>query len=161
MRRADRHSKHCLVRRPMRRPVHRQLMLALGAAFPLCVAAQSAPPAGSPTDVRYTEPTAGVPALYPRSNENDAPPKVFLAGDYAANAAVGRIVVEADRNAVPADGQSAVKLKVRVYGRDGAPLKAPAFLTIEHSGGRVLLPNARTDELGPRRQDADLSLIHI
>ena len=87
-------------------------MLALGAAFPLCVAAQSAPPAGSPTDVHYTEPTASVPALYPRSNENDAPPKVFLAGEYAANAAVGRLVVEADRNAVPADGQSPVKLKV-------------------------------------------------
>lgn len=151
MRRADRQPK----RHPMHHPMRRQLMLALGAAFPLCVAAQSAPPAGSPTDVRYTEPTAGVPALYPRSNENDAPPKVFLAGEYAANAAVGRLVVEADRNAVPADGQSPVKLKVRVYGRDGAPLKAPAFLTIEHSGGRVLLPNARTDELGPRRQDAD------
>jgi hypothetical protein len=119
------------------------------------VGAQSSPPAGSPTDVRYTAPTASPQALYPRVNDDSQASSVFAAGDYAANAAVGRVVVEADRNAVPADGQSAVRLKIRLYGRDGQPLKGTAFVTIEHSGGRILLPGARTDELGPRRQDAD------
>jgi len=68
---------------------------------------------------------------------------------------VGRIVVEVDRDGVPADGQSAVRFKVLMFGRDGKPLAASVFATIEYSGGRVLLPGARTDDLGPRRQDAD------
>jgi hypothetical protein len=123
-------------------------------------AAQTQPPAGSPTDARYTAATAGEAALYPRAPGQDAdPPAVFRgeqAGiDYAANGVVGRIVVEVDRDAVPADGQAPVKLTVRLYTRDGKPLTQTVHATIEHSGGRVLLPGARTDELGPRRQDAD------
>ena len=86
-------------------------------------------------------------------------PTVFSQGigpvDYAANAAVERIVVELDRNGVPADGQSAVAVTVRLFGRDGQPLRTRAFATLEASGGRLLLPGARTDELGPGRLDAD------
>lgn len=131
--------------------------LALGAGP---ARAQSGPPAGSPTDVRYTPLSAGDAQLLPRAPGNDAQPGVIFRAersvlDYAANAAVGRIVVEVDRNAVPADGQSPVKLTVRLFSRDGQPLAVPAFATIEHSGGRVLLPGARTDEFGPRRLDAD------
>src|SRR5664280_398563 len=40
--------------------------------------------------------------------------------------------------------QAPVKITVRVYDKQGEPLKAPVLLTIEHSGGRVLLPGART-----------------
>ena len=68
--------------------------------------------------------------------------------------AVSRIVVEADRNGVPADGQSAVEFVVRLFDADGKPV-AGGFATIEHSAGRILLPGARTDELGPRGRDAD------
>ena len=68
--------------------------------------------------------------------------------------AVSRIVVEADRNGVPADGQSAVEFVVRLFDADGKPV-ASGFATIEHSAGRILLPGARTDELGPRGRDAD------
>ena len=79
--------------------------------------------------------------------------------DLAANAAVGKLVVEVDRDAIPADGQSPAKVVVRVYGRDQQPLLRTAFITIEHSGGRILLPGgataAKTDEFGPRRLDAD------
>lgn len=133
-------------------------MLAGEAAF-----AQTAPPAGSPSDVRYT-PITGLPSLlYPKTPDVDGRVQPTLDDastrpgrlDAAANAAVGRIVVEVERDAVPADGQSPVKVAVRVFDRKGEPLKTPVFLTIEHSGGRVLLPGARTDELGPRRQDAD------
>ena len=116
--------------------------------------AQTAP-AGSPADVRYTQPAGTATALTPRAPEADGRPTLFREGRTAANAEIGRIVVEVDRDAVPADGQSPVAVVVRVEGRDGLPLRKPVFLTIEHSGGRVLLPNARTDELGPRRQDAD------
>ena len=100
-----------------------------------------------------------VPELYPGSADRAAPAVLngtSISGlDYAPNAAVGRLVVEVDRDAVPADGQSPVKVKVRVYGRDDRPLAGTALVTVEHSGGRLLLPGARTDEFGPRRQDAD------
>lgn len=125
-------------------------------------APSSAPPAGSPTDVRYTPVGHGNADLLPRLPDQDAGPGVvFLAdpatpaGRYAANGAVARVVVEVDRDGVAADGQSPVKVTVRLFGADGQPLKGEALATFEHSGGRALLPGARTDELGPRRQDAD------
>ncbi len=144
-----------------RRPLFRRTALALAALLSGTAGAQmavtSAPPAGSPTDVRDTPVTGEAPLLYPRQPGTDAEPGQVLLGDtpYAANAAVSRIVVEVDRNAVPADGQSPVQLVLKLYGRDGQPLKTSAFVTIEHSGGRILLPGGRTDEFGPRGLDAD------
>ena len=75
--------------------------------------------------------------------------------DYAANSRVARIVVDLDRNGVPADGQSPVRLTLRLFGADGQPVGGTTFATVEASGGRLLLPQARTDELGPGRLDAD------
>jgi hypothetical protein len=75
--------------------------------------------------------------------------------DYAANAAVARVVVEVARNALPADGQSAVRLTVRLFDAHGKPLQTTALATVEVSAGRVLLDGARTDELGPRARDLD------
>ena len=126
--------------------------------------AQTQPPAGTPSDVRFTSATAGDASLYPRAPGQDADKPAVFRGeqsgknggvDYTANATVGRILVEVDRDAVPADGQGPVKLTVRLFDRSGQPLKGTVFATLEHSGGRVLLPGARTDEFGPRRQDAD------
>jgi len=118
------------------------------------------PPAGSAADVRYAPVNGPAPALYPRQGDADAASGAVFIGErtglaYSANAAVARLVVEADRNGVPADGQSPVKLRVQVLGKDGQPLKQTAYLTLETSGGRLLLPGARTDELGPRARDAD------
>ena len=75
--------------------------------------------------------------------------------DYAANARVARVLVELDRNGVPADGQTPVRIVVRLLGADGTPVSGLSFVTIEASGGRLLLPGARTDELGPGRLDLD------
>ncbi|MDQ2797178.1 MAG: Ig-like domain-containing protein, partial [Actinomycetota bacterium] len=134
------------------------------AAWPLAAEAQDAPPAGSPSDIRYTPAIGSPSALYPKTPDIDAKPALTTSDDaslgaggvdFGVNAAVGRIVVEVDRDAVPADGQSPVKIVVRLFDKNGAPLRSPAFVTIEHSGGRVLLAGARTDEFGPRRQDAD------
>jgi hypothetical protein len=143
--------------RALKLPLFTLTLLALAAQHSL---AQTQPPAGSPADVRYTAPTAGNAALSPRAPGQDADAPVVFRGeqsgiDYAANSSVGRIVVEVDRNAVPADGQSPVKLTVRLFGKDGQPLLGAVFATLEHSGGRVLLPGARSDEFGPRRLDAD------
>jgi hypothetical protein len=149
-------------RRGMSRPGHFALA-ALALAAHTLLAAQTRPPAGSPADVRYTEPTAGgaATALHPRAPDRDAGDESAVHRarqgqvDYAANAAVGRIVVEVQRDAIPADGQSAVKIVLRLFDKEGQPLKGTAFATLEHSGGRILLPGARTDEFGPRRADAD------
>ena len=116
-------------------------------------------PRAEPVALRY-EPLAAEAALTPRSPGQDPQPGAVLLGEraglaYAANAAVARLVVEADRDGVAADGQSAVTLTVRVYGADGQPLAGTAYVTLEHSGGRLLLPGARTDEAGPRGLDAD------
>ena len=156
MRRADRRRRLFPSRH---RP--RRLTQALAAAFPLWVTlsagAQSPVQAGSPTDVRYTTPIGAEQALFPRAPGESAGsgPTVVPGADYAANAAVGRVVVEVDRDAVPADGRTPVHVVVRVYDRADRPLAGRAFVTIESSGGRVRLPGAPTDELGPGRRDAD------
>lgn len=136
----------------------------MAAALLACATApgwsQTAPPPSSPTDVRYTPVQGGATPLYPKAAVDDAKPALLRAEspggvDYAANAAVARLVVEVERDSIPADGQTPVTVTVRVFGRDGQPLTQTVFVTVEHSGGRVLLPGARTDEFGPRRQDAD------
>jgi hypothetical protein len=75
--------------------------------------------------------------------------------DYAANALVGELQVFVPTEPAPADGQYRLPVRVKLLGRDGQPLKSGATVTIETTGGRVLLPGARTDELGPGRLDAD------
>ncbi len=82
-------------------------------------------------------------------------PQVLAAGAYAANKAVGGVSVEIERNGIPADGQTATAVLVKVFDRKGNPLAGDALLTVEVSGGRLQLPGARTDEIGPGRQDAD------
>ncbi len=93
------------------------------------------------------------PATAPANGS--APRAVASPSVYAGNAAVGRLTVEVERNALPADGQSATRITVRLYDREGQPLQASAMLTVEVSGGRIQLPGAKTDELGPGRLDAD------
>lgn len=163
MRSADRRFRpSCFPSRLPMRPT--ALALALAIALPAIAQTTgigapplSAPPAGSPTDLRFTPVNGDAPLLHPRIPGRDAEPGQVLAGDalYAVNAAVARIVVEVDRDGVPADGQSPVQLQLRLFDRDGQRLKTPAFVTLDTSGGRLLLPGARTDELGPRGLDAD------
>ena len=82
-------------------------------------------------------------------------PRALNAGTYAANTAAARVVVEVARDGLPADGQSATAIVVRVFAANGQPLAGQAFITVEASGGRIVLPGARTDEIGPGRRDAD------
>jgi hypothetical protein len=116
--------------------------------------------AGAQPDLTYT-PVSGLDAaLYPLSPADTAASPVPIRKDLPgetelAASKVDRVIVELDRNHVPADGQSAIKVTVRLLGKDGKPLPDTVFATIEHSGGRVLLPRARTDEFGPRGLDAN------
>jgi hypothetical protein len=132
-------------------------MLALAAAQALAQSsAATRPPAGSPSDVRYTEPTGGIggAALHPRAPEQDASSPRLVRSDAAAKA-VARIIVEVDRDAVPADGQAAVELSLQLLDKADQPVAAAVMVTVEWSGGRLLLNGARTDEAGPRGLDAD------
>ena len=131
---------------------------------PLALALLSALVQAEPREssARYTPINSTGPALYPAAPGQDAQPGQVLRDqrnglDYAANAAVGRIVVELDRDAVPADGQSPVRIQLQLSDRAGRPLTGTVVVTIEASGGRLLLPGARTDEAGPRALDADRS----
>ena len=135
------------------------LTLALLAALPLLMqtggaAAQAAPPiAGSQAP------------LYPGTpSSSDAPPAVWrgeaagpagAAQDALVQSLVQSLVLEVERDAVPADGQTPTVVTVRVLGNDGKPLSGSTTLTLEASGGRIVLPGARTDEHGPRALDAD------
>jgi hypothetical protein len=75
--------------------------------------------------------------------------------DYSVHAQAAQLVVEVDRDKMPADGQSAVGVTLRVHGADGKPLSQEVFATVEVSGGRILLPGAATDESGQDARDAD------
>jgi hypothetical protein len=115
---------------------------------------------GSKPDLNYTPVTGLESALYPlASGDRPGQLKPFAPAldgkTMVAASAVAQVVVDVDRNHVPADGQSAIRVKVRLLGRDGKPVSDLVHATIEHSGGRVLLPGARTDEFGPRGLDAD------
>jgi hypothetical protein len=102
-------------------------------------------------------------SLYPLANPASALPgqqsRVFKAQveglDYSVNSSAAHLVVEVARNGIPADGQSAVPVTVRVLGQDGKPLANSVFATLEVSGGRILLPGAASDEAGPGARDAD------
>lgn len=109
---------------------------------------------------RFSSVLGNADTLYPQSpTASDAAPQAVPARagtlDYSANTDVAKVVVEVDRNGVPADGQSAVHVSVQVLGADGLPLAGKAFATVENSGGRIRLPGTRTDELGPGAADAD------
>ncbi len=115
---------------------------------------------GSQSDLSYTPVSGRESALYPLAPldraDSSRPAAPGLAGEQGpAATTVARVVVDVDRNHVPADGQSAIRVTVRLLGRDGRPVPDLVYATLEHSGGRVLLPNARTDEFGPRGRDAD------
>ncbi len=75
--------------------------------------------------------------------------------DYSVNAAVGKIEVEVDKDGLPADGQSASEITVRLFDSKGQQLSTQAYITVEINGGRILLPGANTDELGPEGNDLD------
>lgn len=129
------------------------LAVALAVALP-------APAQDVSSSSRFTPVLGAGEALYPQSpTTTAAPPRAVDARsgavDYSANRQVDRIVVELDRDGVPADGQTPVRVRVQLLGADGLPLAGPAFATIEHSGGRIRLAGSRTDEFGPGAADAD------
>ncbi|MEK0267496.1 hypothetical protein QT383_16420 [Stenotrophomonas rhizophila] len=106
---------------------------------------------GSPG--RFTPVLGDASTLYPRSPAStDAAPRAL---DNAVPGTLDRILVELDRDGVPADGQSAVHVRVQLLDAAGRALTGTTYATIETSGGRIRLPGSRTDELGPGALDAD------
>jgi predicted porin len=122
---------------------------ALAAAF--AVAASIAP--GLAQAQAPFEPADGAAA---RGTVAPLPPtSPRIAVNALQNMAVGQIVVDVAAQAAVADGVSRVAVNVQLLDASGQPLKTPATITIESSTGRILLPGARTDELGPGALDAD------
>lgn len=144
--------------KPMRSSRHTLHPLAL--ALALAVAPTVAMAQSVSGDQRFTPVLGQATPLFPQSpqlQDTGSQPLYAQPGnvDYRVNAGVDRVVVEVDRDGVPADGQSPVHVVVQLFGADGKPMTGDAFATIEHTGGRIRLPDGRTDELGPGRLDAD------
>ena len=130
------------------RQMPRLSLLACALATALPAAAQSVGNGG-----RFTPVIGQAHSLYPSSlASTDAPPQAI---DDSRQGLLDQVVVEVDRDGVPADGQSPVTVQVQLYDRDGKPLSSQQYVTIEHSGGRLLLPGTSTDEFGPGAGDAD------
>ncbi len=91
------------------------------------------------------------------SNNATAPSAVGRALDQNSivNATVAKVVVEVEKDNVPADGVSANTITIKLFDTKNQPLLIDALVTIEHNAGRVLIPGAQTDEFGPGRLDAD------
>lgn len=131
-------------RQPLRRSA---LALAMATCLALPALAQDVG-----QSARFTPVLGQGEALYPRS------PASTGAGPAIVDASTsldGRIQVELDRDGVPADGQSAVHVRLQLLDAEGRPLPGRRYATVEHSGGRIRLPGSRTDEFGPGASDAD------
>ena len=107
-----------------------------------------------------TPPSSFQPVLPGVINSQQTTPSAVLRGaiggvDFSVNANVARLTVEVEKDDLPADGQTTNDITIRLFDKAGAPLKGEALITVEHSAGRILIPGAQTDELGPGRRDVD------
>ena len=132
------------------RQMPRLSLLACALAASLPAAAQSVGKAG-----RFTPVIGTADSLYPRSPASTQHAPRATPDSPDSPQGVSQVVVEVDRDGVPADGQSPVQVRVQLLAADGQPLAGTHYATIEHSGGRLLLPGASTDEMGPGAIDAD------
>ena len=122
--------------KPMRvtRHSHHPLALALALAIvPTLATAQTVS-----GDQRFTPVLGQGTPLFPQSpqlQDTASQPLYAQPGnvDYRVNAGVDRVVVDVDRDGVPADGQSPVRVVVQLFDADGKPMAGDAFATIEHT----------------------------
>ncbi len=112
--------------------------------------AQSAPAGSSYRGESTLPPLGAAPQVFPGTSNGGV--------DYRANVQVARLVVEVEKNDIPADGVSPNRITIRALDAQGNVIANPTgklFATIEVTGGRVLIDGAKTDEFGPGRRDAD------
>ena len=116
-------------------------------------------------EVRLLRPLAAAVALacagsaalaqQPARQLDPAPRATQVVPALAHNARVHEVIVAIERAAFVADGVTRVPVRVELRDRDGKRLTTPATVTLEASGGRILLPGAGTDETGPGALDRD------
>jgi hypothetical protein len=127
------------------------LALACGLLIQGMALAQATNPVGSSFRSESTLPSLGAaPSVFPGISNGGV--------DYRANAQVAKLVVEVEKNDLPADGVSPNRITIRALDAKGNVILNPIgklFATIEVSGGRILIDGAKTDEFGPGRRDAD------
>lgn len=154
--RADKQNILHLRPRRLRRAV---LAVALAAVYSSCSMMAMAQISPSGENVNDTTSVIGGGPVLPFSHMPAPAPQVTPVRrgdvDYALNAEVGGVRVEVAQDGIPADGQTPVRITVHLFDKQGAPLTGMVFVTLENSGGRILLPGAATDELRPGALDAD------
>jgi hypothetical protein len=87
--------------------------------------------------------------------QTDIRPVSIVDGAYAANSLISRINITVRNAGVPADGVSVLDLEVEVFDKNDQLLKDTVLLTLESSGGRLVLQGTANDEFGVGRNDAD------
>jgi hypothetical protein len=127
------------------------LAIATGLLIQSIALAQTAPASGNSYRGESTVPPLGAaPSVFPGTSNGGV--------DYRANRQVEKLVVEVEKNDLPADGVSANRITIRALDAKGNVIlnpTSPLFATIEVSGGRILIEGSKTDEFGPGRRDAD------
>jgi hypothetical protein len=133
----------------------RLLTLAVAAQLVCSAYAQNAPTASTApgatsisTPNRWRNPVQPVDGAHQASS-------VFMDGAYSANAQAKTIQVDIATKNAPADGRTPVVITLKLLDKDGKPVQGDALITVEASGGRVLLPGADTPQFGPASRDID------
>ena len=67
----------------------------------------------------------------------------------------GRIQLAVAKDNLPADGQTPMRMTVRLFAGDGSPIAKPTRVTVQTSGGRIQIPGRSTSNEGVDRGDID------
>ena len=146
-------SEFSLAKRPVLRPVLSTLSHAVFIAL-IALANESAiaQTSDGPSDsVRF------IPVL-PQSSGTSNPSRGLDSGTRALStnqSAVTQIIVSTDKSSAPADGQSRIKVTVKLLNSANQAVKDPITMTIEASSARILLPDRKTTEVGADAGDSD------
>jgi hypothetical protein len=146
--------------RSVSRRSHQKALLSLACALlPLSIANMAHAQDQAPAGPRFESVATPQDGLAVRDNVPGTTPSVIPGNSqlaYSANAAVGKIVMTADKDNQPADGHSVSHMVLQLYGKDGQLLQGESYVTVELGGtARLKFAGAATDELGGRAADED------
>ena len=127
-----------------------QLAIAVGLFIQSLAMAQTTLSGDSYRSESTIPPLGTAPQVFPGTSNGGV--------DYRVNAQVARLVVEVEKNNLPADGVNSNRITIRALDASGNLILNPTgklFATVEVSGGRIVIDGAKTDEFGPGRRDVD------
>lgn len=94
-----------------------------------------------------------IASAYPASAQKAEPVNLVLNGNLSdkivrSDINLREIVVETDRNNLPADGRAVVNVQIRLLDDKGQPLQGVTYVAVQNSGGRIVEAQ-RSKKIGP------------